>query len=176
MNVIFVSSRGRGRQGYEQKNRTGDTVNITVPSDLLLRLIPHRAILQMQIGPVPLKPDLARPVSRPDYGRSSRSDSTRSSRPASRQDSGRSPRPARPARPASRCPNQDNVRPVSPYTDWSSLGEAEAEVISINSGDSGNDYVPHSPLYEPDSPGPEPVEEPEDWNQRPGPSREEGGS
>ena len=167
MNVIFVSSRGRGRQRNGQQNRIGDTVNITVPSALVLSLLPQGAILQMQIGPVPLRPDLARPASRPDSGRSSRPDSARSSRPASRLDSDRSPMTARPA---SRCPNLDNVRPVSPYTDWSSLGEAEA--ISINSGDSDNGYVPHSPMYEPDSPGPEPVEEPED--PRPGPSREEG--
>ena len=141
MNVIFVSSRGRGRQEYGQQNRTGDTINITVPSDLVLRLLPQGAILQMQIGPVPLRPDLARPSSRPDSGRS-----------------------------PSKHPNLDNVRPISPYTDCSSLGEAE--VILINSGDSDNDYVPHSPMYEPDSPGPEPMEEPED--PRPGPSREEG--
>ena len=161
MNVIFVSSRGRGRQGYGQQNRTGDTINITVPSDLVLRLLSQGTILQMQIGPVPLRPDLASPAPRPD--------SARTSRPASRPASGRSPRPARPA---SSHPNQDNLRPISPYTDWSSLGEAEAEVISINSGDSDNDYVPHSPMYESDSPGSEPVEEPED--PRPGPSREEG--
>ena len=118
----------------------------------------------MQIGPVSLRPDLAKPVSRPDSGRSSRPDSVRSSRPASRPDSGRFPRPA------SRCPNLDNVGPISPYTDWSSL--EEAGVISINSGESDNDYVPPEPMYEPDSSGPEPVEETKD--SRPGPSREEG--
>ena len=39
MTVIFVSSRGRGRLGKgvnRQQNRLGDTVNITVPSDLIL--------------------------------------------------------------------------------------------------------------------------------------------
>ena len=83
MNAIFVSSRGTGRQGQGQQNRIGDTVNITVPSDLVLRLLPQGAILQVQIGPVPLRPDFARPISRPDSGRSSR--------PASRPDSGRPP-------------------------------------------------------------------------------------
>ena len=64
-------------------------------------------------------------------------------------------------------PNQD-VRPVSPYTDWSSLAdEAEAEVISIHSDNSYNNYVLHSPVYEPDSPGPNPVEESEDWDPMP---------
>ena len=54
----------------------------------------------------------------------------------------------------------DNERPISPFTDWSSLEEIptrldleveEAEVISITSN-SDNDYVPHSPIYEPNSP------------------------
>ena len=150
MNVIFVSTRGRGRQGHGQQNRIGDTVTITVPSDLVLRLLPQGAFLQMQIGSVPLRPHLARPASRPDSGRSSRPDPARSSRPASRPDSGRS---SRPARSASRHPNLDNERPISPYMDWSSLGEAE--VISINS-DSDNvpDYVPLEPMYEPGSPRP----------------------
>ena len=108
MNVIFVSSRGRGRleQGVNrQQNRTGDTVNIIVPSDLVLGLLSQEVILQMQIGPAPLRPHLARPTSRPDSGRSCRPDSAKSSRPASRPDSCRSPRPARPARPPSRHPN-----------------------------------------------------------------------
>ena len=141
MNVIFVSSRGRGWQGQGQQNIIGDTVNITVPSDLVLSLLPQGAILQMQIGPVPLRPDLARPTFRPDSGRSSRPDSGRQSRPTSKPDSGR------PTRPASRQPNLSSERPISPFMDWSSLGEMptridleEAEVISIDS-DSDNDYV-----------------------------------
>ena len=176
MNVIFVSSRGRGRQGQRQQNRIGVTVNITVPSDLVLRLHTHGAILQMQIGPVPLRPDLARPTSRPDSGRSSRPDSGRQSRPTSRPDSGRS---SRPNRTTSRQPNLSSERPISPFMDWSSLGEMptrldleEAEVISIDS-ESGNDYVPPEPMYKPGSPRPEPVEEAPE-NPRPGPSREEG--
>ena len=66
----------------------------------------------------------------------------------------------RPDRPVSRCPP---ARPVSPYTDWSSLSD-NAEVITIPSED--DDYVPRSPEYEPDSPGP--VQETEDWNPTPG--------
>ena len=82
--LIFVSSRVRGRQGQgQQTNRIGDTVNITELSDLVLRLLPQGGILQVQIGPMPLRPDLARPTSRPD--------TDRSSRPASRPDSGKLP-------------------------------------------------------------------------------------
>ena len=169
MNEVFVSTRGRGRQRQGQQNRIEDTVNVTVPSDLVLRLHPQGAILQVQIGPVPLRQDYARPASRP----SSRPDSGRSSRPSSRPDSGRLPRPARPV---SRWPNKDQF---PPFTDWSSLGEMsrldleeEAEVISINS-DSDNDYVPHSPMYEPGSPRPEPVEEAPETPQ-PESSREDG--
>ena len=129
MNVIFVSSRGR----LGQQNRTGgDTVNISVPCDLVIGPLSQGAILQMQIGPVPLRPDLAWPAPRPD-----------SVRTTSRPDSGRTQtRITRPARPASRHPNQD-VRPIYPYTDWSSSAdEAEAEVISIHSDNSNNNYVP----------------------------------
>ena len=153
MNVIFVSSRGRGRSG-QQNRPEGDTVNVSVPCDLVMGLLSQGAILQMQIGPVPLRPDLARPAPRPDSARTN---------PI--PDSGRSQtRITRPTRPASRCSNQD-VRPISPYTDWFSLAdEAEADVISIYSDNSDNNYVPHSPVYEPDSPGPNPVEESEDWD------------
>ena len=181
MNVIFVSSRGRGRLGqgfYSQQNKTGDTVNITVPCDLVLGLFSQGAILQRQIGPVQLRPELARPTSRPDSGRSSRPDSARSARTNSRPVSGRSPRMTRPA---SRCHNMDNEIPISPFTHWSSLGEIptrldleveEAEVISINSNND-NDYVPCSPIYEPNTPVEDhPVEEaPEGPQQEP--SRED---
>ena len=170
MNVIFISSRGRGRQGVNtQQKRTEDSVNITVPSNLFLGLLSQGPILQMQIGPVPLRPELARPTSRPDSGRSSRPDSARSLQPT------------RPARPASRHPNMDNERPISPFTDWSSLGEIptrlnleveEAEVISINSN-SDNDYVQCSPIYEPGSPRPDhPIEEAPESPQ-PEPSRKD---
>ena len=49
----------------------------------------------------------------------------------------------------SRCPP---ARPVSPYTDLSSL--SDNDVISVHSDGSDANYVPRSPVYEPDSPGP----------------------
>ena len=67
MNVIFVFSRDRVRQEL-QTNRIGDTVNITVPSNLVLKLLPQEVFLQVQIGPVPLRQDYAKPTSRPDSG------------------------------------------------------------------------------------------------------------
>ena len=51
---------------------------------------------------------------------------------------------------------------MSPFTDWSSL--SDNEVISVDSEE--DDYVPKSPEYTPDSPGP--VVESEDQN--PGPN------
>ena len=129
INVIFVSSRGRGRQ-EQQVHRVGDTVNITVPSDLVLRLLPEGAILQVQIGPVPyVRQHSARSPSRPKSGRSSRP----TSGPTSRLNSGGTPRPT------SR-PNPGKDRPISPFTDWSSIAELhtrldleEEEVMAIDS-------------------------------------------
>ena len=70
INVIFVSSRGKGRQEH-QVHKAGTTVNITVPSDLVLRLLPEGAILQVQIAPVPYtRQDSAWPLSKPISGRS----------------------------------------------------------------------------------------------------------
>ena len=133
MNVIFVSSRARGRQEH-QVHRAGDTVNITVPSDLVLRLLPERAIIQVQIGPVP--------YSRPNSGRSPR--------PTFRPNSGRD-RPI--------CPFTDwsSVGEIPTRLDLE-----EEVVIAIDDRDDDNDYVPPEPSYEPGSPrlGPrEPREE-----------------
>ena len=153
MNVIFVSSRDRGTE----QNKTGeDTVHISVSCELVMGLLSQGAILQMQIGPVPLRPDLARPAPRPDSARTSpRPDAARTN---PRPDSGRSQTSiSRPERPAGRHPTR---RPISPYTDWSSLTD-QTEVISVHSN---NNYVPRSPAYEPDSPGPDPVEQSEDWD------------
>ena len=61
--------------------------------------------------------------------------------------------------------------PVDPFTDWSSLSDnnnAQDEVISIQSSDEDNDYVPRSPRYEPNSP--EPVSRPDIVDQNPGPN------
>ena len=175
MNVIFVSSRGRGT---EQNRTGGDTVHISVPCELVIGLLAQGAILQMQIGPAPLMPDLARPAPRPDCANTrpdtantnTRSDTanTNTRQDAAnanpRTDSGRSQATLnRPERPSSRCPP---ARPISPYTDWSSLPDL-AEVISIYSDNSNNNYVTRSPAYEPDSPGPNPVEESEDWDPTP---------
>ena len=155
MNVIFVSFRGIGKEG-QQANRIQDTMNITVPSDLILRQISEGVILQVQISPVPyIRHDSTRPFSRPDSGR--------------------------PTRPASR-PNPGRDRPISPFTGWSSIVELptrldleEEEVIAINS-DNDSDYVPPETVYEPGSPRPDtrgPREE-ESEEPSPGPLREEG--
>ena len=56
MKLIFVSSR---------RNR-----EISVPSELVMDLQATGAILQVQIGPVPLRPDLARPAPRPERSES----------------------------------------------------------------------------------------------------------
>ena len=47
----------------KQENRT---VQISVPCELVIGLLAQGVILQMQIGPVPLRPDLARPAPRPE--------------------------------------------------------------------------------------------------------------
>ena len=44
------------------------------------------------------------------------------------------------------------TRPVSLYTDWPSL--SDNDVISVHSDGSDANYVPRSPVYEPDCPGP----------------------
>ena len=51
MNVVFVSSSARGRHDYHgyQIHRARDSVNITVPSELVLRLLPERDILQNKL-------------------------------------------------------------------------------------------------------------------------------
>ena len=175
MNVIFVSSRNRGtEQDREQENRT---VQISVPCELVMGLLAQGAILQMQIGPVPVRPDLARPAPRPDSA-NTRPDAANTRPNAAnanirpdaaninpRPNSGRSEADlTRTERPASRHPP---TRPISPYTDWSSLSD-QAEVISVHSEseNSDNNYIPRSPSYEPDSPGP--VQESEDRDLTPG--------
>ena len=134
----------------------------------------------MQIGPVPLRPALVRLALRPEFTNTrpestdTRPDAantrpnvaTENTRPETAQlnprtNPGRSETDlTRSERPVSRHPS---ARPVSSYTDWSSLSD-NAEVITIPS--EYDDYVPRSPEYEPDSPGP--VQETEDWNPTPG--------
>ena len=57
----------------------------------------------------------------------------------------------RPERPKSRC---QPIRPVSPFTDWSSLSDNDDNVISVHSDGSEANYEPRLPAYEPESPGP----------------------
>ena len=58
----------------------------------------------------------------------------------------------RPERPMSRCPP---IRPVSLFTDWSSLSDNDDnDGISVHSYRSDENYVPRSPAYESESPGP----------------------
>ena len=131
MTVIFVSSRTRERE------QAAGTVQITVPSDLVMNLLAQGAILQIQVGPVPI-----RPVIRPGNPE----ESTRPHPPPA----GASPRrpevPARPERPRSRRPP---ARPVTPFTDWSSM--SNNDIISVDSGSDNNNYMPRSPEYNPNS-------------------------
>ena len=169
MKIIFVSSRTRRteqqiRTGEQEnrENKISNSVQISVPCELVMGLLSQGAILQMQIGPVPLGPDLVRPATRPE-STNTRSDAANArpnaanenTRPEAAQvtprpNPGRSETdPTRPVRPVSRHPP---ARPVSPYTDLSSLSD-NAEVITVPSNDSVDNYVPRSPEYEPDSPG-----------------------
>ena len=132
---------------------------------LVMDLLSQGAILQLQMGPVPLRPDLARPGPRPvrpDPTNARPEAEVSNTRPNVTDDNPR-PNPAgrseidppSPERPPSRCPDVTAVRPVrpvSPFTDWSSL--SDNEVISVSSEDE-DDYVPRSPEYIPNSPGPE---------------------
>ena len=184
MKIIFVSFRTRRT---EQQTRTGEqdnreniisnSVQNSVLCELVMGLLSQGAILQMQIGPMPLRPDLARPTprpestnTRPDAANTRPNAANENTRPEAaqltpRQNPGRSETDLiRPERPVSRCPP---ARPISPYTDWSSLSD-NAEVIAVHSDDSDDKDVPRSPEYEPDSSGPNPVQETEDWNPTPG--------
>ena len=129
------------------------TVQVSVPSELVMSILARGAILQVQIGPVPIRPIL-RPASSPE--RPAELTPLRPNAP------GEDPRPnpagrtnidpPRPERPVSRCP--PTRPPVDPFTDWSSQSDNNNEVISIPSSDEDDDYVPRSPLYEPNSPVP----------------------
>ena len=182
MKIIFVSSRTRRteqqiRTGEQEnrENRISNSVQISVPCEMVMGLLSQGAILQMLFGPVPLRPDLVRPAprpestnTRPDAANTRPNAANKNTRPEAAQ---LTPRPnprrsdtdlTRPERPVKRQPP---ARHVSPYTDWSYLSD-NAEVITVPSDDSDDNYVPRSPEYEPDSPGP--VQETEDWNPTPG--------
>ena len=145
-----------------------------MPSELVMDLLSKGAILQLQMGPVPLRPNLARPASSPERPEPARmrpnapEDDPRPTNPAGRPEIV----PPRPERPVSRCPPTRLVArpPVDPFTDWSSLSDSnntQDEVISTHSSDDDDDYVPKSPMYEPDSA--RPVSRPEPTDQNPGP-------
>ena len=163
MELLFVSSRSNRGTGEEREENRPRTVQLSVPSELVMDLLTKGAILQVQIGPVPLRPDLARPAPRTERPESTnpRPEAETANIRPNVEDEGSRPnangRPendvTRPERPISR---HQPSRPVSPFTDWSSLSD-NAEVISVPSED--DEYVSISPEYEPDSPGPV-------WNQR----------
>ena len=163
--LSFISSRRRQGQEDREEIMPG-TVQVSVPSELVMSLLTRGAILQVQIGPVPIRPIL-RPASSPE--RPAESTPLRPNAP------GEEPRPnpagrtniahPRPERPVNRGPPARPVSrpPVDPFTDWSS--QSDNEVISIPSSDEDDDYVPKSPLYEPNSP--EPVSRPDIVDQNP---------
>ena len=162
--MVFVSSRTRRPEQDNREKRTSNSIQISVPCELVMYLMSQGAILQLQMGPVPLRPDLTRPGPRPERPGPTNprpEAETSNIRPNVADDSSR-PNPngrsdvPRPERPKSR---HQSIRPVSPFTDWSSLSD-NAEVISVPS--ENDDYVPRSPEYEPDFP--EPVVETEDQN------------
>ena len=157
MKLSFISSRSR--QGQEDREETmPGTVQISVPCELVMSILARGATLQVQIGPVPIRPVL-RPASsperpepaplRPNPSGGSDADPPRPERPPSRHPAARNARTVRP------------MRAVSPFTDWSSLPENN-DVISISSSDGEDNYVPRSPEYIPNSP--EPETETEDQN------------
>ena len=148
--------------GQEREENIPRTVQICVPSKLVMDLLAQGAILQVQIGPVHLRPDLARPAPRPESPESTNprpEAETSTIRPNVEAENSR-PNPSgsggsenditRPERPSSRHPS---TRPVSPFTDWSSLSDNnDNDVISVHSDGSDANYVPRSPVYEPESP------------------------
>ena len=60
MKFPFMSSR-RNRERHDREENTPRTVQISVPSELVMDLLAKGAILQVQIGPAPLRPNLTRP-------------------------------------------------------------------------------------------------------------------
>ena len=113
MNVIFVSSRGRGTV----QNRTrGDTVHISVPYELVMGLLAQGAILQIQISPVPLRPDLARPAPRPDSANTTPGTANTNTRPDTANPNTRPDAANTNARPDSERSQANLNRPERPAT------------------------------------------------------------
>ena len=60
MKFPFISCR-RNRERHGREENRPRTVQISLPSELVMDLFTKGAILQVQIGPVPLRPNLTRP-------------------------------------------------------------------------------------------------------------------
>ena len=60
MKFPFISSR-RNRERQDREKNRPRTVQISVPSELVMDLLAKGTILQVQIGPVSLRPNLTRP-------------------------------------------------------------------------------------------------------------------
>ena len=63
MKLPFVSSR-EGQDGENQENKNQNrsrSIQISVPCELVMDLLSQGAILQLQMGPLPLRPSLTRP-------------------------------------------------------------------------------------------------------------------
>ena len=165
MKLSFISSRRR--QGQEEREEIiPRTVRISLPSELVMSILTRGAILQVQIGPVPIRPVL-RPASSPERPESALRPNAPGEDPRPNPAGRTNIDPPRPERPVSRHPPARPVSrpPVDHFTDWSSLSDNNNEVISIPSSDEDNDYVPRSPLYEPNSP--DPVSRPDIVDQNP---------
>ena len=61
LKLPFVSSR-EGQDGENQENQNRSrSIQISVPCELVMDLLSQGAILQLQMGPLPLRPSLTRP-------------------------------------------------------------------------------------------------------------------
>ena len=60
MKLPFVSSR-EGQDGENQDQNRSRTIQISVPCKLVMELLSQGPILQLQKGPVPLRPNLTKP-------------------------------------------------------------------------------------------------------------------
>ena len=127
MKLPFVSSREGQDGGNQNRSRT---IQISVPCKLVMDFLSQGAFLQLQMCPVPLRPNLTRPERpestnpRPEADTVNiRPNDDEHCRPKSAGGSGINP--LRPERPPSRCPavravrTVRPIRPVSPFTDGS---------------------------------------------------------
>ena len=81
MKLPFVSSR-EGPDGETQNQNRSRTIQISVPCKLVMDLLPQGAIPQLQMGPLPLRPNLTRPEGpRPNLSRPASSPERPESRP-----------------------------------------------------------------------------------------------